>query len=212
MTNVGVAFVAIAASAAAASAAPSPSIDGLLCKRSQASDDDKQPPKLVLDVKGDQPASPSSPDGARTVSNGPNDRGGFLVTDNAKQKSRQVHNRERHYDCDMAVTEDGAANSVRWLGNDVLFAQGWYCDEFDAHPFLANGKTGKFLGALKLKGVSPEARYEVAHVSGTLWAISVYDHNSDANYVVVVDTKTGKIRATTKATDALIAKLPDCPG
>ncbi len=197
---------------AAASAAPK--VDGLLCKRTQAIDDDKQPPpaKLVIDVKGDQPAAAANADGSRAVANPAKvESGGFLVVDAATKKSRPVHSRDRHYDCDMAVNDDGTPNSVRWLGNDVIFAQGVYCDEFDAKPFLAAGKTGKFIGFVKLKGVSPEAVYNVAHLDKTLWAISVWDHNQSTNVVVVVDTKNGAIKSTTRPTDKLLATLPECP-
>ena len=34
------------------------------------------------------------------------------------------------------------AARLRALGHDVVFAQGWYCEEFDAKPYLANAKTG----------------------------------------------------------------------
>jgi len=213
-----IAFVCAGIVASLSPAHAGPSVDTLLCKRQQdvaeydARGNETRTQKLVLDVKGDQPAAVASPDGALRIGNRPDPvgGGGFLVIDAKTNKPRAVHNRDRDYDCDVAVTDDGKANSVRWLGNDVVFAQGWFCSEFDAKPYLAS-KTGKFLGYVKLKGASPEAVYEVAHLDGAQWAISLYDHNSKANRVVVVDTRNGKIKATKEASAVAIDKLPACP-
>jgi hypothetical protein len=196
-------------------ASAEPSIDAILCKRSQAVEEidstgkPKQTQRVLLDIKGDQPKAVTNADGSRKLGNGIGKKG-FVVIDAKTKKSHAIHNRDRAYDCDIALDEQGAANSVRWLGNDVVFAQGWFCEEFDAKPYLADAKTGAFLGALKLK-VSPEAEYNVAHVDGTLWAISIYDHNQSTNSVVVVDTKSGKIKTTKEATDDALTKLPACP-
>jgi hypothetical protein len=208
--------VCIGMTASLAHASAEPSVDALLCKRAttvsemDANAQSKPTPKVLLDIKGDQPRAAANADGSRKLGNSTGKKG-FVVIDAKTKKSQAVHNRDHAYDCDMAVDEQGAANSVRWLGNDVVFAQGWFCEEFDAKPYLANAKTGAFIGALKLK-VSPEAEYNVAHLDGALWAISVYDHNQSTNNVVVVDTKSGKIKTTKEATADAIAKLPACPG
>jgi hypothetical protein len=189
-------------------AAAAPTVDSLLCKRSLPNYDN---PVVVLGIKAEDTASVTSPDGARSVKSAPeSSKGGFLIVDAKTGKSRTAHNRDRSYDCDIATTEDGKANSVRWLGNDVVFAQGWFCEEFAAKPYLTNAKTGKFIGYVKLKDVSPEAVYHFAPLEGALWAAAVFEHNSGWNAVVVIDTKTGKIKSTKKATPAEIAKLPDC--
>jgi hypothetical protein len=219
MQNRTIALVCVGVVASLSRANAGASVDALLCKRQQdvaqfdARGNESHVQKPVLDVIGDQPATVASPDGALTIANRADavNGGGFVVVDARTNKSRAVHNRDREYDCDVAVTDDGKANSVRWLGNAVVFAQGWYCSEFDAKPYLANGKTGKFIGYVKLKGASPEAIYNVAHVDGALWAVSLYDHNSTANRVVVVDTKSGKIKSTKEAAAVALDKLPACP-
>ncbi len=195
--------VALAFMIAPASAAPS--VDGLLCKRALPNYDK---PVVVLGIKAEDTASITSPDGSRSVKDAPESAKGFLIVDTKTGKSKASHNRDRAYDCDMAISE-GKANSVRWLGNDVVFAQGWFCEEFAAKPHLVNAKTGKFIGYLKLD-VSPEAVYHFAPLEGSLWAAAVFEHNSGWNAVVVIDTKSGKIKSTKKATADEIAKLPDC--
>ena len=203
------------------SAWAAPGVDSLLCKRQQdvvdlsPTGEEKHSTKAVLDVRGDQRPSAVSPDGAHKLARLPDKANdsffdGFAVIDVATGKVHEVHNRDREYDCDMPVNDGVGPSSVRWLGNDVVFAQGWYCSEFAAKPYLASAKTGKFIGYVKLN-VTPEAVYSIAHVDGSRWAVSVYDHNTSLNSVVVVDTKTGKIVATKKASAAQLAKVPDCP-
>lgn len=190
------------------------SVEPLLCKRSQevtelkASGEVKSQ-KLVIDVKGDQPAAVANPDGTRKLASAA--KGGFVVVDLKTKKKRTIHNRTRSYDCDQIPSEESGFGSVRWLGNDIVFAQGLFCEEFDARPFIANAKSGTFLGALKLPGASPEAVYNVAHIDKHLWTISIYDHNSAANRVIVIDTKNGKTKETIERQGAELAKLPECP-
>lgn len=196
----------VALSLVSAPAFAGPTVDSLLCKRTLPNDNN---PTVVLGVKGEDTASLANPDGSRTVRSAPGEKRGFEIVDVKTGKARAVHNKNKDYDCDMAENE-GKANSVRWLGNDVVFAQGWWCEEFAAKPYLANGKTGKFIGAVKLPSVTPETVYHFAPLDGALWAASVFEHNSSWNAVVVIDTKTAKIKSTKKLDAAAIAKLPDC--
>ena len=188
------------------SALAGPKLDELLCKRTYDRYGDK---KVVLGIHAKDVPAATSPDGARSLKNAPEGKNGFQIVDAKTKKTVSAHNRDRSYDCDSALTDDGQANSVRWLGNDVVFAQGWYCEEFDAKPYLVNAKTGKFIGYVKVP-VSPEADYLFAPLEGSRWAAAVFEHNSGWNAVVVIDTKSGKLKSTKKATAELIAKLPDC--
>ncbi len=89
----------------------------------------------------------------------------------------------------------------RWLGTAVL-AHGGNCTEFDARPFLANGRTGAYIAPLVGKQfvTTAETVYEVAPVAGTRWAIAVHDDNNEVDgglgLVYVIDVKTGKVKAT----------------
>jgi hypothetical protein len=186
-----------------------PAVDDLLCKRTDKSYDKSNE---VMGIKALDVTSITSPDGARSVKNHADSaKGGFLIVDAKTGKSKAAHNKDRSYDCDSATAEDGTANSVRWLGNDTVFAQGWFCEEFAAKPYLVNAKTGKFVGYVKFPSVSPETIYHFAPLEGSLWAAAVFEHNSGWNGVVVFDAKSGKIKSTKKATPELLAKLPACP-
>jgi hypothetical protein len=196
-----------------ATAHAEPAVEALLCKRSQevieyTAKGDIKSQKLVLDIRGDQPAAIGNPDGTRKLVGAA--KGGFAVVDLKTNRKRTIHNRARSYDCDQIPSDESTFGSVRWLGSDVVFAQGLLCEEFDARPFVANAKTGKFLAALKLPGATPEAIYNVAHVDKQLWAISIYDHNSAANRVIVVDTKTGKTKASIERAAGELTNLPAC--
>lgn len=188
------------------SAIAGPKVDDLLCKRNDTTL--YNDPAVVLGITAEDYTSVTSPDGARRFKD--RDKGGFSIVDVKTGKVKVVHNKDRTYDCDMTTREDGTANSVRWLGNDLVFAQGWFCDEFAVKPYLVNPKTGRFIGYLKVTGMSPEAHYQFARLGGSLWAAAIYDHNQGENAVVVFDAKSGKIKSTKKATAAEIAKLPDC--
>jgi hypothetical protein len=201
-TPVGVVAVSLLSSAALAG----PSADALVCKRAGTYSEGK---KVALSLDVPDSDSVDNADASRSVQN-PNKRNGFLIVDNKTKKSKAAHNKDRSYDCDNAVTEEGKANSVRWLGNDVVFAQGWFCEEFDAKPYLANAKTGKFIGFLKLKRVTPEAQYRFTNLQGSLWAATVFEHNGNSNTLVTFDTKNAKIKSTKAFSEDEVAKLPDC--
>jgi len=196
----------VALSLFSAPALAAPSVDGLLCKRTEPNFDK---PTVVISIKADDSASLASADGSRSLKSAPEGKHGFLIVDTKTGKAKAAHNKTKSYDCDMAENE-GNASSVRWLGNDVVFAQGWFCEEFDAKPYLVNAKTGKFIGAVKLPAVSPETVYHFAPLEGSLWAAAVFEHNRDWSGVVVLDTKSGKIKSTKQLAAAEVAKLPDC--
>ncbi len=115
-----------------------------------------------------------------------------------KLKRTLVSKRIRSYSC----------GGGRWLG-DVVLARGDNCEEFDALPYLANGRTGRYIAAFVSKTfeANGETLYDVAHVEGSRWAIAVFDHyQAEADVVdptglgvgtvFLIDVKTGKVKAT----------------
>lgn len=110
-----------------------------------------------------------------------------------KTKRKLINKRDAEYSC----------GGGKWMG-DVVLATGWDCHEYDALPYLANGKTGAFIAPFvdKKSIGNGETLYDVAHVDGNHWAIAVYDHNNAAadsgGSVFLIDVTTGKVKATAK--------------
>ena len=125
-------------------------------------------------------------DGSLIVSGGEK---ALLVRDGktGKTKLTVANKLDKDYGCGSGV----------WLGDTVL-AYGDYCLEFDAKPFLFNGKTGKFIAAFgdgKLK-TDPESVIDYAQLDGNSWAFTVYDHSADTSRGFVIDVSSGKVLAT----------------
>lgn len=192
---------------ATTNAAAAPAVDNLLCKRVARSTEGK---KVALGLTVRDANSATSPDGSKVLRAHPDTaKKGFLIVDVKTSKSRTVHNKDREYDCDMVIADDGTAAQARWLGNDVVFAHGQYCLEHVSKPFLASA-TGKFIGYLKLGDTNADTEYRFAPLEGTTWAMAVYDHELDNRMVVTFDAKTAKITSTKKLTEDAVAKLPEC--
>jgi len=111
--------------------------------------------------------------------------------------------RDKEYSCGAGI----------WMG-DTLLAFGQDCHEFDALPFLVNGKTGKYIGPLVDKKLTTdgETLYDGAQLDGKLWAVAVFNHDDQADLgkVYVLDVTTGKATDTITRTKEQIAKLPAC--
>ncbi len=155
------------------------------------------PTRCATVTLGDHGAVDVNADGSLLVAGG---AGAARVHDarTGKLKRKLVSKRLRSYSCGGGL----------WLG-DVVLARGDNCEEFDALPYLANGRTGRYVAALvdKAFAANGETAYDVAHVAGTLWAVAVFDHyQAEADpvdpaglgvgKVFLIDVRTGKVKAT----------------
>jgi hypothetical protein len=131
-----------------------------------------------------------NPEGTLLLASGPQ----HAVIASAKDGKvvRKLSNqRSKHYSCGGGL----------WLG-DTILAYGQDCEEFDALPYLAHAKTGKFIAPLVDKHFTQdgETLYDAVPLEGKRWAIAVFNHNYDdgigLGQVFVIDVKTGKVHAT----------------
>jgi DNA-binding beta-propeller fold protein YncE len=127
--------------------------------------------------------------------------------------TRIVNTRDRPYSCGAGL----------WLGDYVL-AFGQACEEYDSTPFLANGKTGKYIAAFAGIKATAAAIYAATQLDDKRWAIAVSDRTDSLAHgrVVVIDVTTGKVLATADGTAAggaaitegaktrTLDKLPTC--
>lgn len=118
---------------------------------------------------------------------------GVAIVDAATGKTKHVlkNKRGKGYTCGAGV----------FLG-DLLVGFGNDCSEFDALPFVANARTGVYLGALggKNAGANGETLYDVAALGDAHWAVAMYDHyNGGHTTVFVVDAKTGSAKVAAEA-------------
>lgn len=95
-----------------------------------------------------------------------------------------------------------------WMG-DTILALGADCQEFDALPYLASAKTGKFIAPLvdEKFAADGETLYGLAQLDGKRWAIAVYNHNYEAEgpglgQVFMIDVTTGKVLGKVQGTKA----------
>ena len=239
-------FVVVACIAGTAFATPA-TVDSLLCRRVDANDksrtyltvaEPKQEPNVTADDSGlvtvcqdaakKQCTSLKKPpyvtyaiNATGTLLLASSDKG--LLVENAKDGKvvRTITNKRRkNYGC----------GGGRWLG-DMILGFGNDCEEFDTLPYLANGKTGAFVGALvdKRFEANGDTVYRVAPIEGNLWAIGIYNRDAAEGSITdgavyVIDVVTGKVKGTVtndkttggasieqgKATRK-VAKLAACP-
>jgi hypothetical protein len=102
-----------------------------------------------------------------------------------------------------------------WLG-DTILAFGDDCMEFDALPYLASARTGKFIAPLvdKQFTTTEETVFDAAPLEGKRWAVAVYNHDADAasagiGQVFVIDASTGRVLATARGTQASGAEITE---
>jgi hypothetical protein len=102
-----------------------------------------------------------------------------------------------------------------WLG-DTILAFGDDCMEFDALPYLASARTGKFIAPLvdKQFTTTEETVFDAAPLEGKRWAVAVYNHDADAasagiGQVFVIDASTGRVLATARGTQAGGAEITE---
>jgi hypothetical protein len=143
-----------------------------------------------------------SPDGKHVVV-GSDGSARIVSVPGGKTRAKLTNKRDRGFSCGGGL----------WLGNDVVLAYGADCSEFDALPFLANSKTGKYIAALGPKlQENGETLYEAAHVDGALWGVAVYEHydKDSLGTIYVIDTTNGKVAQTVVGTKDMVDKLPSC--
>jgi hypothetical protein len=201
---------ALAVSSSAALAAPK--IESLVCQRS-ASKIGSAPEggdRAAADLITFTTPGLANEDGTLTLVDGPEGKGGIGITDNATKKTKVVHSKDKHFDCDTATAE-GKPNAAQWAGNDLVLAKGSFCEEFASKPYLINARKGKFLSFLKIKGVSPEAVYHIQQVDKTTLAIAVWEHNdAGMSSVLLVNAKTGAVAKQKKFSAKEAEALPAC--
>jgi len=137
-----------------------------------------------------------SPDGKRLLVASNDGDSAVLAVPSGKATVHFDNRRDRTYTCGAGL----------WLGNDVILAFGNDCSEFDAKPFLAHARSGKYIAAFVSKKLTEngETLYDAAPLDGKLWAVAMFDHYEKDSYgtVYAIDTATGKIRATATGTAA----------
>ena len=180
-----------------ATAAHAGPVDSVLCQRSDARFDQKN--RSYLSVTRGK-ATDASADGKLKIGDG-GDAGpdALLVVDAATNKVKHTikSKRDKEYSCGSGI----------WMG-DVILAFGNDCHEFDAMPYLVNGKTGKYIGPLVDKKFTTdgETLFDVAQLDGKLWAVAVYNHYMEDDLglgkVFVIDVTTGKVTATVQGVKA----------
>jgi hypothetical protein len=161
-----------------------------------------------------------NPTGTLLLASGHNEqastRGLHIVSAKTGAIIRKIMNKDLVYSCGSGL----------WLGDSVL-AFGEDCEEFDAMPYFANAKTGKYLAPLTEFGGDGESLYSAAQLDGKKWAIAAYNHNSSdlpdgRGKVFVVDVSSGKVFAMASGTESggvviaegaqkrTLDKLPSC--
>ncbi|HEX3760762.1 MAG TPA: hypothetical protein VHW23_18740 [Kofleriaceae bacterium] len=127
---------------------------------------------------------------------------GLEVEDAATGKrKRKITSRRRGTNGGGAMYSCGGG---LWLGEAIL-AFGSDCQEADALPYLANGRTGKFIAPLVNRKLTAddETLYDAARLGDRLWAVAMYNHNigpEDLGAVFVIDVTSGRVLATASST------------